>query len=623
MTSGEFLFQELVATVQDPPASLIRRTFGEPLFHTEGEVAALGFTPDGHLWSVDETGALCLWDLQGRLHQRHFLSDLETLWCFSPDAGYLASGTDELILWDLRTASILQRMDQPQWLTALAFSKDSKWLATGHDDGTLRVYHVEPFATRHNVVAHGSPISALAWHPNGQQLATAGEDRLIRIWDLDSLKCLYTLPGHTDRIPALAWHPTEHYLVSAGWDTTARIWQPPHREPLMLLNSHSEQVLQLAFSPDGQFLVCADSEDVLHIWTAPRDGRVLHVLPGHRDEIRALAFSADGAYLASGGADAVIHLWQPATGHLVAGLDSNDKPPLLYLPEVQRDHGPAQPARLGCGVNGSVQLWEIASGKPCVEAPRSQDVLAAAASPDGRWLATSGTSPQIRVWDALTYQPHVTFEHTRGPLPRLCFSPDSRRLASASASDGLVWLWELGQTEAILVIPEAAASCTLEALAWHPNNRWLAVGGLDWLMTSGADGAICLWDIDTREKIVEFEGGVVDLAMDPTGRLLAGAALRRSILVWDLQTQELAFELGRDHEPVHAVAFSPDGNWLVSGGADHTLRVWSTLDGRQRRGRELESAIQALAFSSDGKSLFVANANTTCYQLDFACLLAD
>src|SRR5947208_13683028 len=83
------------------PSPLVKRVFGEPRFHTEGDIAAVAFAADGTLFSIDEAGVLRHWAADGRLLARHFLSDLETLWGFNPNATVLASGNDDLILWNV------------------------------------------------------------------------------------------------------------------------------------------------------------------------------------------------------------------------------------------------------------------------------------------------------------------------------------------------------------------------------------------------------------------------------------------------------------------------------------------------------------------------------------------
>jgi hypothetical protein len=75
------------------PLPLVHKIFGEPRFHTDGDVAAVAFAADGTLWSIDDAGLLQHWSADGKVLGRNFLSDLETLWVFSPGAKLLASGS--------------------------------------------------------------------------------------------------------------------------------------------------------------------------------------------------------------------------------------------------------------------------------------------------------------------------------------------------------------------------------------------------------------------------------------------------------------------------------------------------------------------------------------------------
>src|ERR1700755_1186425 len=91
------------------PSPLVKRVFGEPRFHPDGDIAAIAFGADGTVFSIDEAGLLRHWAADGKLLGRHFLSDLEPLWCFSPGAKVLASGHDDLILWDVATGQLVSR----------------------------------------------------------------------------------------------------------------------------------------------------------------------------------------------------------------------------------------------------------------------------------------------------------------------------------------------------------------------------------------------------------------------------------------------------------------------------------------------------------------------------------
>ncbi len=118
------------------------RVFGATPFHTDGELLALRFAPDGSLWSVEEPGVLRHWDLDARQQIGwHDLTDSASLWCFSASAHYVAAGSDELSIWETATGEQLAYWPQPSWVTALAFQPGGLLLASGHDDGVIRLWH--------------------------------------------------------------------------------------------------------------------------------------------------------------------------------------------------------------------------------------------------------------------------------------------------------------------------------------------------------------------------------------------------------------------------------------------------------------------------------------------------
>jgi WD40 repeat protein len=592
---------------------LVIRVFGSPQFHTEGEVAALAFATDGTLWSIDECGLLWHWSPDGQPLSRTFLSDLETLWRFSPDARFLASANDDLHLWDVGEGQLLKRLEQPSWITALAFHPDGKTLATGHDNGRLRVWDLASQRLVGEIVAHPEAISAVAYAPSGEWLATAGEDRVVRLWNAESHGLMRSYTSHTDRIPDLCWSCDSRFLYSAGWDTSVRVWDvsSPSSDPVILLNSHSDQVMTLASSPVSSLLVTADSDHEIRCWPEPVVGRFGHVFRGHSDEIRCLAFRRDGRVLASAGAEARIFLWDVQTGQCLSGLEPPGKGNLAFL-------NLPSGLQVASTSNGRLQLWDTVTGE--LDPLSGISATCVAASSDGRFLAVGNHSTEIRVYDRRypERQPH-RYQATQPPIGSLAFSPSGAFLVHTSPSDGLVWLWNPNDPEAdaFLILIEAADGCTLEAVAIHPDNRQVAIGGIDYLSTGNRDGAVCLWDVVSKQKIVTFDQGVTALAFDATGRFLAGAGLSRRVYLWDMATGEQIFDLEGHSDGIYTVTFSPDGSYLLSGGDDQIIRVWDVLSGRLLAARALDSVIHALAFSPDGCSLYVALNNGTCQQLDW------
>jgi WD40 repeat protein len=605
-----------VPALKSVPALI--RVFGDFRFHTDGDLLALAFRSREILWSLEEPGVLRQWNVTtGQPQGSQLLSDLETLWTFSEDGRVLVSGSDEVGLWETASGRLLTTVPQPSWVTAVAIRKQPAMLATGHDDGVARLWQIPRPRIVHELAGHEGPIGVLAFSPDGARVATAGEDGIIRIWETATGGLLGTLTRHTDRIGGLAWHPAGRLLVSAAWDRTARVWDTTTFEPLILLNSHADQVTALAFSPDGQTLACADSAHTIRIWD-PVAGIERHVLQEHQDEIRSLAFSPDSSRLASGGADRMIHVWDAHEGRLLSG---RGRPARSRTGLVVSTSGERLASTCG-GVH--LRVWDTLSGQPSrtqLEGHAQPQVLKG--SPDGRWIAGGGPDHRIHLWEAATGRLHATLDGQAGRVAALAFAADSTILASASEVDGTVWLWNILLKEPILVIPMAADACTVEALAFHPHGPWLAAGGIDWLATGGSDGAISVWDIQQRTQNVIFNRGTTDIAFHPQGQYLAATTLDRSVVLYDLSTQQMAIELTGHGDAVSCLAYSPDGAWLISGSEDRTIRFWNGTTGELAVVQSLDTPVKALGFSSDGRYLYTGNANTTSYQLDVQALLEE
>jgi WD40 repeat protein len=602
------------ATIVPPspgaPASAVVRVYGAHPFHTDGDLVALRFAADGTLWSVEEPGVLRHWDVGGRrqLAGRAF-EHPATLWRLSDGGRYLAAAGDDLLVWNAATGQCRGAWAQPCWATAVAFRPDAAALAVGYDDGAVRLWDWAGRRLLLQLPGHAGAVSALAFSGDGRRLASAGEDRVVRLWDARDGEPLGRLDGHTDRIPALAWHPDGRRLFSAGWDTTARVWDVDKRQPIILLNSHAGQVFTLALTPDGRRLACADSAHTVHVWDAERY-REVSVRTDAAAEVRCLAWSADGRRLAAGGADRIIHLWD-------AGEAAAAQPDGL-CPAVTRPAVAVHPdgRRLtGLGAGAALRVWDVDGG---AEAPLADadDVAAFVASPDGRWLAAGRAAGAPGLWDATTGRRAADLDGPKTPTSALAFAADSALLASGGEQSPDVWLWRVPSGEPALLIPGAANECAVAALAFHPRQPLLAVGGVDFLATGGSDGCVVLWDVGRRARRAVFRGAAVGLTFHPAGRRLAAASPGQAVRVWDLEADALAAEWAAHGEAITCVAYSPDGRWLATGGDDRTVRLWDADTGMPGGRAELDTQVKALAFSPDGRRLFTANGNGSCYQLD-------
>jgi WD40 repeat protein len=611
------------------PSATVLRVFGARPFHTDGEVLALAFASDGGLWSVEEPGVLRRWHPAGRRQTAwHALDDPAPLWAFGPGADLAVSAGDELTLWEVPRGKCLGAWPSPSWVTAVAFAPDGTFLATGHDDAAVRVWDVRRGEVLRVLEGHGRAVSALAFSPDGSRLASAGEERAIHVWDAATGKRVGSLTGHTDRVPALAWHPDGTRLVSAGWDTTARVWDVATFEPVILLNAHSGQVEALAFSPDGARLACADSDCTVRVWDfASR--RTLAVLAAGSGEVRCLAYGPDGSQLTGGGSERVIHLWD-------AGGDSAETEPADAMASRAGVAVSPDGARVtGLGPGTPLRVWEMATGRVVLSLADPGPLRAFAASPDGRWYAgsrdvgdrTEQWNARVRpgsreprrtvgLWDALTGARVATLDGQRAPVTALAFAPDSRTLATGGFLSSDVWLWRVPSGEPELLLPGVAEGSAVEALAFQPRGRLLAIGAVDWMQTGSSDGQVFLWDLAARAVLRTLPGGATCLAFHPGGRRLAAGTPAESIHLVEVSSGDIETELIGHEGAVTCVAFSPGGRWVASASDDRTVRLWDGESGLEKGVAECDTQVKALAFTPDGRRLVTANASTSCYLLD-------
>ncbi|HEY7065192.1 MAG TPA: WD40 repeat domain-containing protein [Chloroflexota bacterium] len=445
-----------------------------------------------------------------------------------------------------------------------------------------------------------APVETFAVSPAGGRLAASGADGQVRVWEPGEPGPGRPLAGQADRARALAFGAEQALLVGEDGGRV-QVWRGPDDGQPLLLQQGTRPLRYVAGNEAGTLVAAADDQDVTCLWELPAGGK-RGCVDEYRGAIASVAFSPDGALWATGSRNGALRVFDTAT----MAQHSFRYVPDPYVYDLAFS---ADSTQLGAAApDGKVAVWAV--------------------GPPGGLLAHLGWVPGVPGWpvDVRTQAagtPHV-------PLWSLAWSASGT--LAVGADDGAIWLWTPGEAAP----PRALAGHQgpVLSVAWSPSGATLASGAADrtvrtWDAASATpsatltgpergvyrvafrdelhvrarswDGTAREWTLPDGEPSAMPDGAPLlrAAAESADGRRAVGTPGGRIRLERAAGGEErvLAGHAGR----VTALAFSADGRWLASGGADARVRVWDTASGEQvAQFAGHRGDVTAVAFRPDG-----------------------
>ena len=195
-------------------------------------------------------------------------------------------------------------------------------------------------------------------------------------------------------------------------------------------------------------------------------------------------------------------------------------------------------------MDSQIILWDLEKGTEIRRFLGTEGVIwALAVSPDGR-TALSGADDRVMIWWNLETGEEINrfAGHEEETITGVAFSPDSKRALSGDGR-GLVIEWDLEKGEEIqrFVAHKGTSNVGRTRVAYLPDTL-TGTSGLT-ALTSGWDGTLALWNLQTGEEIHRFRGHdtdfVFDIAINPGGNTALSCGTDQTIIQWQLDIPSL------------------------------------------------------------------------------------
>jgi WD40 repeat protein len=292
---------------------------------------------------------------------------------------------------------------------------------------------------------------------------------------------------------------------------------------------------------------------------------------------------------------------------------THDVDGVIHLPGGQR--------MMTASWDGSLRVWNLHTGKQIGNDWRDGEsgVDTISLSLDGKKVASGGDDGAVRSWDVDTGEVIAKWVGHTSVVHCVCWSQDGGRVVSGS-DDGTARVWDVESGKTVLTIETGLTE--VHAVIYSPDTTMIATGGI-----SSEREYLKIWDAKTSKLLANLKGHTATvwcLAWTANGQTLISGSWDYSVRTWNTTTWQQISVLRGHTSNIIGIAISVNGRILASASADKTARLWN-LENGQPIGSPLQRAdlVRCTSFSTDGKLLATGCNDKNAYLWDISAIVKE
>ena len=638
---------------------------GDVKVSPDGTYFAVGTLMGLWWYDVPSMSPISLWETK-----RGMVNSID----FSHDGKWIIIDTSDDVtkVLDVQSGECVTRMEGLDAFGGLACSSNGEWIATAAMQGVVKVLdiHSGECIAQMNRGTHefqSNDIYQLEFSPDGKLLAaTAGnpelysnDDKILNpdtegtqtyVWHPETGEAIVKFAGRN-----FVFSPDSRLLAGAAFDETlgdtnrvdrcVSIWDVTTGERISHFSAHTDWVDDITFSPCGEFLVSSSRDKSLRVWDVTEgiekkvytdsetdwgfpfysfyspEGKLLTVVFRHENANIAIDICSvepreklQTIEILSGSVGERWFIEQLAIAYALSNKRTDGK--TQTFPTLREPHFPWPYPKVAWLDNQTlastrdypgIELWDVAQKCPQETLMKDEYIHTYTVLPCGRILGTRLLN-ETKIWDASNPdEPVAEFTAPKEPsewVRHAVFAPTGDRIAAGSR-EGTVYVWNFQNPEEPILLTGHTDYVT--SLAFSPDGKQLVSGA--------RDDTTRLWDVESGEQIatlpLDEPRTTMGIAFSPCGKIIAGG-MDNEIRLWCAEelTTLRVIPQPEDSQRTYALAFSPDGKYLVSGtwwrrGMEKmAIRLWDVETAENIHtfwGHTTD--VQSLDFSPDGTLL--------------------